>query len=164
MTADSSVASLPDRVPVPDVGPHESAPAEPPYRVTEQVGFLLRKAHQRASAIFQDHVGDDLTPTQFATLAALLENGPLSQNLLGRVTAMDPATIQGVVSRLRARDLVARQTDPQDRRRFLITLTETGRATVTARIPSARRVTRATLAPLTQEELTLFLSLLRRMG
>ncbi|HSK40339.1 MAG TPA: MarR family transcriptional regulator [Arenibaculum sp.] len=160
MAADSSANPLAS----PGEEPDASGPAAPPYRVTEQVGFLLRKAHQRASAIFQDHVGDDLTPTQFAALAALLENGPLSQNLLGRVTAMDPATIQGVVSRLRARDLITRQADPQDRRRFLVTLTEAGRAIARARIPSARRVTQATLAPLTQEEETLFLSLLRRVG
>src|SRR3546814_2704714 len=53
---------------------------EPPYRLAEQVGHLLRRAHQRASAIFQERISDrNLTPTQFAVLATLLENRPLSQ-------------------------------------------------------------------------------------
>jgi len=39
----------------------------------------------------------DLTPTRFAAMAKLLEHGSLSQNELGRMTAMDIATIKGVV-------------------------------------------------------------------
>lgn len=142
-------------------GPDE----EPPYRLTEQVGHLLRRAHQRASAIFQERIGDrNLTPTQFAVLATLLENRPLSQNQLGRETAMDPATIQGVVARLRERGLVDRVPAPQDRRRFLIRLTAEGSALVDSAIADARRVTQETLAPLTREEQAAFLALLRRLG
>ena len=37
----------------------------------------------------------DVTPTQFAALAKLDDAGPVSQNELGRLTAMDPATIWG---------------------------------------------------------------------
>ena len=42
----------------------------------------------------------EVTTTQFAALAKLAEQGPLSQNQLGRATAMDAATIKGVVGRL----------------------------------------------------------------
>lgn len=78
------------------------------YRLEDQVGFVLRRAHQRASGIFAEVMGRyDVTPTQFAALAKLADVAPVSQNELGRLTAMDPATIFGVVSRLVKRGMSA---------------------------------------------------------
>ena len=65
-----------------------------------------------------------LTPTQFSALVKLLEVGECSQNELGRKTAMDVATIKGVVDRLRQRDLVVVRPDPADKRRSLISLSQ----------------------------------------
>lgn len=118
------------------------------YRLDEQVGFLLRRAHQRHTAIFGDRMPAGLTPTQFSTLARLLENGPTSQNLLGRQIAVDAATIKGVVGRLAARDLVELHPDPDDLRRLIVSLTAEGERFVTACLPRAQEVTEATLAPL----------------
>ena len=57
-----------------------------------------------------------LTPTQFAALSKTVALGKVTQNHLGRLVAMDPATIQGVVRRLTARGLLVRTRDPMDRR------------------------------------------------
>ncbi len=74
-----------------------AASLEDDYRVEEQIGFLLRKAHQRASEIFhQSMARHDVTPTQFTTLVKLADVGETSQNRLGRLVAVDPATILGV--------------------------------------------------------------------
>ena len=94
-----------------------SAPARKPYVLSEQVGFLLRVAMQRHTAIFMSRMIEGLTQTQFAALAKLLEAGPCSQNHLGRLIYLDAATIKGVVDRLLARGLVTTGHDPQDRRR-----------------------------------------------
>ena len=91
-------------------------PDTKPYLLDEQVGFLLRQASQRHTAIFAVRMMDDLTPTQWAALARLNERGPCSQNLLGRLTAMDAATIKGVVDRLVSRGLAETRPDPQDTR------------------------------------------------
>ncbi len=134
------------------------------YVVDNQVGFLLRRAHQRHAAIFLDVMADaDLTPTQFTALVKTVEAGRITQNHLGRLAAMDPATIQGVVRRLAERDLLLRTQDPADRRTVVLEPTETGLALVRAAVASARRVTEATLAPLDPEERRQFLSLLRKM-
>src|ERR1700722_10722267 len=76
---------------------------EEPYVLDEQVGFALRQAQQRHTTIFAAKMIEDLTPTQWAALAKLREVGDCSQNHLGRLTAMDAATIKGVVDRLTAR-------------------------------------------------------------
>ena len=83
----------------------DAEPDDEGYRLQEQVGFILRKAHQRHVAIFASRIGD-LTPPQFAALARLREAGDTSQNQLGALVAMDAATIKGVIDRLKARGLV----------------------------------------------------------
>ncbi len=84
-----------------------SAPTPRPYRIEEQIGYMLRRAHQRASAIFQTTIGDpNITPTQYSSMVKLDEYRELSQNLLGRLVGMDKATMQGVVRRLKDRKLV----------------------------------------------------------
>jgi DNA-binding MarR family transcriptional regulator len=151
--------------------PSDSRPPDPraggetdDYRLEEQVGHLLRRAHQRHTAIFQDGMGDlQLTPTQFAALAKVHDLGQASQNQLGRLTAMDPATIQGVIQRLEARKLIERSPDPNDRRCTVLRLTDKGKSLAKDAIVQARAITGATLAPLTAAERQAFLALLRKL-
>jgi DNA-binding MarR family transcriptional regulator len=151
----------------PDRAPSVSAicAAEPGevYRVEDQVGFLLRRAQQRHLAIFAGAIGM-LTPTQFAALSKLCELGPTSQNALGRATAMDAATIKGVVGRLRSRGLVSLQPAPDDRRRVILAATEAGRAAFDDMLPAARAITAATLAPLGPADRRRLVALLGRIG
>jgi DNA-binding MarR family transcriptional regulator len=90
--------------------------------------------------------------------------GEAAQNALGRLTAMDPATAQGVVRRLIARGLVARAADPADRRSLKLTVTPAGRAAVAAALPVAAAISEATLKPLSPAERATFLALLERMA
>ena len=69
------------------------------FKVEDHVGFLLRRAHQRHVALFTAAVAHaELTPTQFTALLKTAQLGRITQNHLGRLAAMDPATIQGVVA------------------------------------------------------------------
>src|SRR5258707_7126787 len=113
-----------------------AAAAAPAYRLDDQVGFLLRRAYQRASSNLIERIGPhDLTAPQFATLARLYERGPLSQNLLGRLVAMEPANIRDVVQRLKKRRLVSTSRAPDDARLILVGLTPTGMALVQDLLP-----------------------------
>lgn len=134
------------------------------YQLSAQIHHRLRRAHQRASAIFLDTIGDaQLTPTQWAALVTLHSEGALSQNQLGRLTYMDPATTQGVILRLVERNLVERQPDPQDRRRTSVRLTRHGQVTVNALLDNAGMAHERTLEPLSPEERDQFLTLLARL-
>jgi DNA-binding MarR family transcriptional regulator len=128
------------------------------------VGFLLRKAHQRHAAIFLEKASRaGLTPTQFAALCKMVELGRVTQNHLGRLVAMDPATIQGVVRRLTARGLIDRTNDPMDRRTAVLAPTEAGLALIGDAVACARRAHEAALAPLSDKEQRVFLALLNKM-
>ncbi len=137
----------------------------PEYRVEEQIGHLLRKAHQRASSIFQSHFSDvQLTPTQFAALAKLKDEKELSQNHLGRLTAMDPATIQGVTRRLIDRGLIQTRADDNDRRRMLLRLTDEGQTLTDSLVEKAGAVSRKTLAALNDDEQRKIIELLAKLA
>jgi DNA-binding MarR family transcriptional regulator len=141
------------------------APAPADYRLDDQVGFLVRRVHQRATGIFGEVMGRfDVTPTQFAALARLDDVGPVSQNELGRLTAMDPATIWGVVSRLTRRGFVGQSAHRDDARLVMLDLTAEGRAAVREMKAVAAEVSRRTLAPLAPGEADTLLDLLRRLG
>jgi DNA-binding MarR family transcriptional regulator len=134
------------------------------FALEDHIGFLLRKAHQRHVALFVENAAEyGLTPTQFAALYKTVSVGRTTQNHLGRLVALDPATIQGVVRRLTARGLLAVTRDPMDRRTVVLSPTEAGVALIDAFVACAQRAHEAALAPLTLDEQRLFLFLLRKM-
>jgi MarR family transcriptional regulator, lower aerobic nicotinate degradation pathway regulator len=143
--------------------PASSAARKGRYLLDAQVGFLLRVAMQRHTAIFMARMHAGLTQTQFAALAKLHEVGPCSQNHLGRLIYLDAATIKGVVDRLRARGLVATCSDPTDRRRRAVALTDTGRQTTVAAVATAGDITAATLEPLSAKEARTIVRLLEKL-
>lgn len=144
-------------------GESHQAPVEAEdYHPQEQVGFVLRKAHQRHAAIFAARIAD-LTPPQFAALAKLHDTGETSQNQLGQLIAMDAATIKGVIDRLKARGFVALSKHNGDKRRLLVSLTTEGREAVERLIPAAQAITAETLAPLTAREAAVFMKLLAKL-
>ena len=135
------------------------------YRLEEQIGYLIRRAHQRASAIFDAVMADfDVTPVQFAALAKLHDGGPTSQNLLGRMIGIDPATMFGVAGRLTKRGFVQATPDPADARLVRLDLTREGRVVVEAMKGLGPEVTARTLDPLTPEEADELKRLLARIG
>ena len=137
---------------------------EEPYVLDEQVGFALRQAQQRHTTIFAAEMVEDLTPTQWAALAKLRELGDCSQNHLGRLTAMDAATIKGVIDRLTARGFTTIRPDPSDGRRILVALTQAGLDLYDRAAPIAALITEKTLEPLDEDERSTLVALLRRLA
>jgi MarR family transcriptional regulator, lower aerobic nicotinate degradation pathway regulator len=138
-------------------------PARPSYILDEQIGFILRQVWQRHATIFAREIGINLTPTQWAALAKLNETGPCSQNQLGRLTAMDVATIKGVIDRLTARGLTETSADPDDGRRLLVSLTRTGQQLAEKSAVNALLISKETLAPLDARERETLFALLNKL-
>lgn len=130
------------------------------YVLEENVGFVLRQVTQRHLAIFSEMMVDDLTPTQFSAIVRLYQHGSCSQNRLGRLTAMDGPTIKGVIDRLTRRGITTTSLDQADSRLLIISLTAAGRRVAERAIPIAKRITEATLAPLSGTQRTQLMTLL----
>ncbi len=135
------------------------------YSLDHHAAHLIRRAHQRASAAFGEVLGgDDLTPTQFAVLAVVLKHEALSQNHLGRLTAMDPSTVSVVVRVLVKRGLAVRGPSETDQRMALIRLTNAGIRYALERLDGSMEVARRVLQPLSPAEQATFLELLKRVA
>jgi MarR family transcriptional regulator, lower aerobic nicotinate degradation pathway regulator len=146
------------------VAPKRSVkPARPSYVLDDQIGFILRQVSQRHAVIFARDIGADLTPTQWAALSKLVEVGPCSQNQLGRLTAMDVATIKGVIDRLTARGLTETSADPEDGRRLRVSLTRAGQQLTEKVAANALAISKETLAPLDPRERELLVALLEKL-
>ena len=135
----------------------------PAYVLDDQIGFILRLAYQKHAVLFLEHLGDDMTPTQWAAIAKLHQIGGCSQNQLGRLTAMDAATIKGVADRLMKRGYIESSPSATDRRRVLITLTAEGRKIYEGRVRQAHKVSAATLARLSAGDRAVLLRLLKEL-
>jgi len=133
------------------------------YVLDRQVGFILRQVVQRHIAIFAHRMIAELTPTQFAALAKLHQVGACSQNRLGRLTAMDAATIKGVIDRLTKRGLTEVRAHAEDARLLVVHLTKRGRRLTESAIRQASLISAETLSPLSRAEQAVFLRLLKQM-
>lgn len=149
----------------------EAVPLEQPrderasYRLDASAGHLLRRAHQRYQSMFQEcAAGLGLTGPQFATLVRLSELGRATQNHLGRLAAMDSATVQGVVRRLIDRGLIRTAADPMDRRMRVLTITPEGEALLREAQAAGQRANEALMAALTPDERATLLALLQRLS
>lgn len=138
-------------------------PLRPSYVLDEQIGFILRQVSQRHAMIFARDIGADLTTAQWAAMSKLAETGPCSQNQLGRLTAMDVATIKGVIDRLTARGLTETSADPEDGRRLRVSLTRVGQQLVEKVASNALAISRETLAPLDPREREVLVGLLSKL-
>ena len=132
------------------------------YNLDDQVGFIMRCVNQRHLSIFSRLI-PELTPTQFSALAKLCIFGQASQNELGRMIAIDAATIKGVVDRLKQRGLLSSESQPSDLRRLILKPTEKGRQLFQQIKDAAHQATEETLKPLSEKERQTFMNLLLKL-
>jgi DNA-binding MarR family transcriptional regulator len=90
-----------------------------------QIGDLFARDMERAFA------GTALTPSRVGVLWILQHTGPSTQQALAHALEVSPRNITGLVDALEASGHVERAPHPSDRRAFLVTLTEAGRAEMT---------------------------------
>lgn len=134
------------------------------YDFHDQIGHLLRRAYQHHVAIFQEAIPDSqLTAAQFVALSAVKERKGCSLNDIVKTTAIDQATIRGVVERLKARKLVEISPDPTDGRKLVVSATSRGKELINQTVPFAKEVTERTYGTLNPGERVALQYLLRKM-
>lgn len=131
------------------------------FHFEQAPGFLIRRAHQIAVALFMEEAVDfDTTPVQFGLLNALLDAPGIDQVTLAERVALDVATAGSALGRLEAKGLVRRERDPADGRRRLIQVTPDGEALAAAMNQAAARAQARMLERLSPGDRVRFLELL----
>src|SRR4051812_17898683 len=101
------------------------------------LALLGQEAMRRLGAA---HTAHNLKPRQFQILGLLHDHGGLPQRELVQTMGVDPSILVTLLNPLEADGLVARERDPDDRRRHLVTLTPAGEK----RLASASRAQKDT--------------------
>ena len=97
-----------------------------------QPGHLIRRAHQRAWAVFVAHAKEaELTPVQYSALLTVSLYPGIDATRMSELISYDRATIGNVVKRMEAKGYLIRQADKRDRRAKKMILTARGEAAVT---------------------------------
>jgi MarR family transcriptional regulator, lower aerobic nicotinate degradation pathway regulator len=125
-------------------------------------GFLLRRAHQISSAVFEDEckvVG--LTPAQFGVLCVLHASPGIDQSTLGRALGFDKVTVMRVMRGLETRGLICRIYPPNNRRNLSISLSDAGLDLLLKTQEPAEHAYNRLMAPLNHEQRNQLVSLLQ---
>jgi MarR family transcriptional regulator, organic hydroperoxide resistance regulator len=101
----------------------------PQLRLDQQLCFPLYAAGRAVTRLYASLLADlGLTYPQYLVMLVLWERpAPVAVGDLGGALKLDSGTLSPLLKRLEAADLVVRRRDPQDERRVLIELTDTGR-------------------------------------
>ncbi|BCJ46600.1 MarR family transcriptional regulator [Actinoplanes ianthinogenes] len=99
----------------------------------------------------------------YRLLESLIADGPASQAALGRRTGIHLSDLVGALNELEEDGYVARSPDPGDRRRNVITVTETGQERSRDLAERAAAIQDELLAPLSAGEREQLAALLRKV-
>ncbi|HET7313399.1 MarR family winged helix-turn-helix transcriptional regulator [Salinisphaera sp.] len=93
------------------------------------IGYQLRRAEMAMQQRFSLAIGVpfQLRQVEFFALSLLAENPAVTHKQISEALAIAPSNMVGIMSGLKARDLVARRANPADGRSLFWVLTEAGR-------------------------------------
>ena len=105
-----------------------------------------------------------LRPRHLIALSLIDERGPLSQHALGEALSLDPSNVVGLLNELQERGLVARERDPADRRRHIVSLAPGGKAELAAASGQVAGIEDDLLKALSSDERAVLRDLLTRVA
>ena len=134
------------------------------FNFSDAPGHLIRRAQQRAVAIFMEETaGFDVTPVQFAILNALIDDPGEDQITLSGRVAFDAATSGSVIGRLEAKGWVRRDADASDKRRKLLWTTPEGEQVALKLKRAVSRAQQRIVSPLDAQEREQLAALLTKL-
>lgn len=142
---------------------------ERPDLDTSPMGVVgrLSRAEQLVSRELRSYFAThDLEPGEFDVLATLRRSGPpytLTPGGLASSSMVTAAAVTNRLNRLERKGLVRRETDPDNRRTVLVTLTDEGRTLVDRVVAGHLDNEQRLLAPLSEKERAQLARLLARL-
>lgn len=122
--------------------------------VLEVAGALRVSVGMVVRRLKQADLGSDLTLPETSALSRLDRGGPATSSDLARLEKISPQSMGVTVAALLERGLVARERDPEDGRRIMLSVTAAGRDLLLARRGArTEQIARALADGFTQAEL-----------
>ncbi len=125
--------------------------------ILDNIGFLIGKTEHIKDRLLEKYLAypaleEELTSSQAKVLFQIHKFQSYRPSDIGKMLNVDKSNITRMVERLEKKDLIERHPDPEDRRSFLLYLTDKGRATVNRAMPLAVNALAELEQALTDEE------------
>lgn len=133
--------------------------AEPPTLVA----LLERSSHVIGLYLERTLAPLGITQAEAHVLGRLGRGGDASPNELHHLFGHKRSTLTGILDRLESRGYVTRAINPNDRRSFIVTLTEEGKAAATRVVSAVEGLERRVAAQASERDLTAFLKVLETL-
>ncbi|CAH1190696.1 MULTISPECIES: MarR family winged helix-turn-helix transcriptional regulator [Paenibacillus] len=130
----------------------------------ELYGYALTKTSRAILRFLTGHLKRfSITPEQWTVLKRVFEHEGITQKELAVIADKDPATLAKILDNLERNRLIVRQTNRQDRRSYLIFITEDGTKLRNEVEKDLEQVFDQVLEGITEDELTMFSRVLSRI-
>src|SRR3954452_13712052 len=124
-----------------------------PAALADRIGYLLARAHLGMRAIADEALTPlGLDKKEYASLALIASEEPLSQQALSVIQGCDRTTMVAVVDKLEDGGLVVRRRNPLDRRAYALEITAKGRRALDQADELVSKVEHDFLVPLSAAE------------
>jgi DNA-binding MarR family transcriptional regulator len=152
-------------VPAGQVAPERSGPLPLPDELLAKSGFLMvRLGMAFKTRAIQELEAAGFSQYHYGVLALLGEQPRKAQSTIADALAVDPSQLVGILDGLEERGLIARQRDPTDRRRHVVTLSAAGRRQLVRLRATSERLEDELLTPLDDDSRKILHSLLLRLA
>ncbi|CAI9413859.1 MarR family winged helix-turn-helix transcriptional regulator [Nocardioides sp. T2.26MG-1] len=127
--------------------------------------YLLKYALLTLDELHEEHLASSgINARELAVLLLLADREPESQQQAAQRLGVDRTTMVGLVDALEGKGLVARRSDPADRRRNVVELTDVGRKTLKVATRASDRAEQRLLADLGEADAVRLRELLERIA
>lgn len=125
--------------------------------------YLLARASHLISGQFHERLATERVPVLQWRVMAALWDAPKSAGEVAEIVLQKQPTVSKLLERMQRQGLLDRQTDADDRRRIVVSLTARGLAVAGPLIEAAREHERAVLEPFGEHNATALVGALQRL-
>ncbi|GAB7543997.1 hypothetical protein CS8_036690 [Cupriavidus sp. 8B] len=130
----------------------------------EPLGYLIRHTHRSFTRVLGERLLDHgISPAQWTALRALWREDGYSQVELAQRIRVEKASLTALLESLEKKGLILRSRSDEDKRRWNVHLTETGRSLEAVLMPIAPQIEKLAVKGLTKEESATLRSLLKKV-
>jgi DNA-binding MarR family transcriptional regulator len=131
----------------------QQPPAAPPEPAPDSLGYLLKHAYLRYSEVSSQALAPyAVNGRLIAVLRTLAAHDPAPQGEVAKRMGVDRTTMVMLIDELQDKGLVQRHQDPQDRRRNVLVLTDTGAEVLRRSLETMQATERWVLRELSPDE------------
>lgn len=123
---------------------------------------IVKKYRQVALQAFREH-NAGITVDQWVVLKQISENNGTSQVDIANSTVKDAPTTTRIIDQLTRKNLISKQLDPEDRRRYMVFITEKGQTLIKKMLPVVHEYRQIAIRDFSTGELNVLHQMLERM-